>query len=163
MPLLLRRIRARYPAWRRTCHNRSRRQKNRAWHARRGFGPGRSEPGLTSEQQEAAKTEILNRRSQRSQRVVGVLTSRFGSRKKIAHREWPWHLAAVAAQAERATGGRKDRNFEQEITEISKKRRGSHIEVQFPPRRLHTESGIVIGRRGSPGGTSNKRPQRQSF
>src|SRR5260221_5912881 len=65
MPVLLRRIRARYPAWRRPCHNRSRRQKNRPWHARRGFGPSSSEPGLTSDQQEAAKTEFLNRRSQR--------------------------------------------------------------------------------------------------
>src|SRR6266436_3037488 len=111
MPLLFRRIRARYPAWRRTCHNRSRRQKNRAWHARRGFGPSRSEPGLTSEQQEAAKTEILNRRSRRSQRVVGVLTSRFGSRQED---------------------------------------RAQRVAVAF-------------GCRGGPGGTSNRRPQRQKF
>src|SRR5258708_39249399 len=103
MPVLLRRIRARYPAWRRTCNNRSRRQKNRAWHARRGFGAGRSEPGLTSEQQEAAKTEFLNRRSQRSQRVVGVLTSRVGSPNKVGHRVWTSPLTASVAHAYRAT------------------------------------------------------------
>src|SRR5258708_4261012 len=112
MPVLLRRIRARYPAWRRPCHNRSRRQKNRPWHARRGFGPSSSEPGLTSDQQEAAKTEFLNRRSQRSQRSLGVFSHRgLLPAKDIAHGVWPWHLVAGGARAERATGGREDRIF----------------------------------------------------
>src|SRR5260221_4649761 len=95
MPVLLRRIRARYPAWRRPCHNRSRRQKNRQWHARRGFGPSSSEPGLTSDEQEAVKTEFLNRRSQRSQRNVRGLSYRgLLPAKKIAHGVCPCHLVA---------------------------------------------------------------------
>jgi hypothetical protein len=57
---------------------------------------------------------------------------------------WRWHWLPAAAQAERATGGRDDRIFEQEITEISKKRRGFHIEVRFSPRRSHTDCGDDI-------------------
>src|SRR5258708_39358287 len=124
MPVLLRRIRARYPAWRRPCHNRSRRQKNRPWHARRGFGPRSSEPGLTSDQQEAAKTEFLNRRSQRSQRSLGVFSHRgLLPAKNIAQGVWPWHLVAGGAQAERATGGREDRILNRR-SQRSQRRRG---------------------------------------
>src|SRR5258707_14177374 len=136
MPVLLRRIRARYPAWRRTCHNRSRRQKNRAWHARRGFGAGRSEPGLTSEQQEAAKTEFLNRRSQRSQRVVGVLTSRFGSPRKIGDRVKPLHLAAAVAQAERATVRPRRLSFRTEVRQDLKEKKGFSHKGSDPTKKI---------------------------
>src|SRR5258708_1212078 len=59
MPLLCRGTREQYRVWRRICHIRSRRQKNRAWHARRGFGPSRSEPGLTSELVELKSVERI--------------------------------------------------------------------------------------------------------
>ena len=48
------------------------------------------------------------------------------------------------ARAERATGSREDRIFEQEIAEISKKRAGFHIEVSFALRTSHTECGHGI-------------------
>src|SRR5712675_1527893 len=62
-----------------------------SWHLVAGGGPG------LNEQQEAGKIEFLNRRSQRSQRRVGVFTSRFGFALRTSHTEWGHGIWSPAA------------------------------------------------------------------
>jgi hypothetical protein len=120
MPVLLCRIRARYQAWRSPCHNRTCRQENRAWDAGRYFGASGVQPGLRAQQQEGAKTEFLNRRSQRSLRSLftraqesdGSLEKRFKYIQVVTARR-------SARTESPATRGREDGIFQQKVAEIS--------------------------------------------